>query len=141
MRVMLLVALLLIMPLISLTTLMSLTSPGYASAVAYTDDQIADAIYKAEGGKKASHPYGIMSVPYKNEADARRICLNTIRDNRKRYADYGHREYPTFLEFLASIYAPTRGKGITRSAKKLNGNWLRNVRFFLKEEQEEKKRK
>ena len=138
MRVMLLVALLLITPLI-LLTLTSLTSPGYASAVTYTDDQIADAIYKAEGGEKASHPYGIMSVPYKNEADARRICLNTIRDNRKRYAEYGHREYPTFLEFLASIYAPTRGKGISRSAKKLNENWLRNVRFFLEKEQEEKK--
>ncbi len=140
MRVMLLVALLILMPLTLLTSLTSLTSPGYASAVTYTDGQIADAIYKAEGGKKASHPYGIMSVPYKNEADARRICLNTIRDNRKRYAEYGHREFPTFLEFLASIYAPTRGKGITRSAKKLNGNWLRNVRFFLEKEQEEKKR-
>ncbi len=117
------------------------TLPGYASAETYTDDEIADAIYKAEGGEKASHPYGIMSVPYKDEAEARRICLNTIRDNRKRYADYGHKEYPTFLEFLASRYAPTKGKGISKATKKLNENWIHNVRFFLQKKQRKKGRK
>lgn len=100
----------------------------------YTDDEFADAIFEAEGGEKAKYLYGIMSVRYKGEADARRICLNTIRDNRKRYAEYGHKEYPTFLEFLASRYAPTRGKGMTKYAKKLNKNWLRNVRYFLKKD-------
>ncbi len=110
----------------------TVTAAAPVLAEAYADDEIADAIFKAEGGEKAEFLYGIRSVSYKDEADARRICLNTIRDNRKRYTEYGHKEYPTFLEFLASRYAPTRGKGVGEYAKKVNKNWIHNVRFFLK---------
>lgn len=44
----------------------------------YTNEQIANAIYQAEGGK--GYDYGIKSVSYKDEAEARQICLNTIRN-------------------------------------------------------------
>lgn len=112
----------------------TVTAAAPILAEVYADDEIADAIFKAEGGEKAEFLYGIRSVSYKDEADARRICLNTIRDNRKRYTEYGHKEYPTFLEFLASRYAPTSGKDVSKYAKKVNKNWIHNVRFFLEKD-------
>ena len=100
------------------------------SAFAYTDIQYADAIFKAEGGRKAKYLYGIRSVKYKDEAGARRICLNTIRNNRRRFAEYGHKEYKTFIEFLGSRYCPTKGK-LTKAEKKVNKFWLGNVQYYL----------
>ncbi|HHT9133978.1 MAG TPA: hypothetical protein ACFYD2_03665 [Candidatus Avalokitesvara rifleensis] len=119
-----------IIVLFTLTMLISLPAIGLAES--YTDEEIANAIYKAEGGEKAEYLYGIRSAAYSDAADARRICLNTIRENRGRYEEYGHREYRTFLEFLASRYAPVSGEGLSEDAIKLNENWLRNVRYFLK---------
>jgi len=94
----------------------------------WSDIEIADAIYLAEGGAKAKVPYGILSVKVKDEAEARQVCLNTIRNNRKRYADYGHKQYATYLEFLASRYCPI---GAGNDPKGLNQNWLKNVKYFL----------
>ena len=103
--------------------------PGLCSAeINYTNEQIANAIFLAEGGYKAKYLYGIVSVKYKDEQEARRICLNTIRNNRKRYADYGYKKYNTYLEFLASRYAPI---GVKNDPKGLNKNWLKNVKYFL----------
>lgn len=119
-----------IIPIIFLV-LLPFPSVGFAGH--YTDEEIADAIYKAEGGAKAEYLYGIRSVAYSDAADARRICLNTIRENRRRYEEYGHTEYRSFLEFLASRYAPVSGEGLSEGTIKLNENWLRNVRYFLKE--------
>lgn len=104
-----------------LLLLLLLTTPCLAQN--YTNDQIADAIYKAENSKR--YPYGIMSIDTKgDEVYARKICLNTIRNNRKRYADYGYKDYDTYLEFLASRYCPVE-------AHPLNKYWLKNVRYFL----------
>ena len=94
----------------------------------WTDEAIADAIYKAEGGVKAKKPYGILSVECNGEAECRVICLNTIRNNRKRYADYGYKTYDTYLEFLASRYCPI---GADNDPKGLNKNWLKNVLYWL----------
>lgn len=90
----------------------------------WTNNQIATAIFYAEGGYKAQYLYGIRSVKYTNINDARKICLNTIRNNRKRYIQYGYKKYNTYLEFLASRYCPI-------SAHKLNKFWIRNVKFYL----------
>jgi len=94
----------------------------------YTNEQIADAIYKAEGGSKAKKPYGILSIPCDGEESCRVICINTIRNNRKRYKDYGHKKYDTYLKFLASRYAPI---GAENDPTNLNENWLKNVKYFL----------
>lgn len=94
----------------------------------YTDNEIADAIYKAEGGEQTNFPYGIKSVKCKGKKECRKICLNTIRNNRKRYTEYGYKQYKTFLEFLASRYAPI---GVKNDPKGLNKHWLKNVRYFL----------
>ena len=88
---------------------------------AWTDNEIADAIYKAENSVK--YPYGVRSIDTKGDKDyARKICLNTIRNNRKRFIRQS--EYKDFIEFLGSRYCPV-------SAHPLNINWVRNVRFFL----------
>lgn len=97
---------------------------------AYSDESVADAIYLAEGGKQAKVPYGILSVKVKDGREARQVCLNTIRNQRKRHAN--HKCGLTFLECLARRYAPTQGKNLTNKEKNLNHNWLHNVRYFLR---------
>lgn len=95
-----------------------------AAAFAVPDyDRLADAIYKAEGGKKASVPYGIMfkGCDWKNEAYCRKICINTLRNNYKRFLN-SDQSIP-YLEFLRNRYAPL-------SHHSLNQNWLKNVQFF-----------
>lgn len=99
----------------------------------YSVEQIADAIYLAEGGAKTKFPYGIKSLRYEDRSNrsltkekwARKICINTIRNNIKRFA--GQNEYSDFLEFLGSRYCPTTIK----SEYHLNKNWVSNVRYFL----------
>ena len=94
----------------------------------HTNDQIVNAIYLAEGGDQATYLYGIRSVSYDTPAEARRICYNTVRNNRERYADYGNIKHRTFLEFLASRYCPV---GADNDPRGLNKHWLKNVKYFL----------
>lgn len=89
-------------------------------------ERIADAIYVAEGGAKAKKPYGILSVKVANEAEARRVAVNTIRNNWKRWHDAG--KPGEYLEFLAKRYAPV---GAENDPQGLNKNWLKNVRAGL----------
>ena len=92
----------------------------------WTDTQIANAIYKAENSVK--YPYGIKSIDTKGDKDyARRICLNTIKNNRKRFSDYGYKQYNTYLEFLASRYCPVGCEDDNGT----NQYWLSNVLYFL----------
>jgi hypothetical protein len=93
----------------------------------FTDGQIASAIYKAEGGPKAKKPFGILSVKCEGYDGCRKVCLNTIRNNRKRFANQA--VFTDFLEFLASRYAPVGG--VDNDPTNLNKNWLKNVRYFL----------
>ena len=85
-----------------------------------TANRIADAIYQVEGGPKARAPYGILSVNVSSTADARRVCLNTIRNNHDRWIRAGRPG--EYLDFLADRYCP-------RSADPVgNRNWKRNIR-------------
>ena len=107
----------------------------FEASETYTNEEIADSIYLAEGGKATTYPYGIKSLKYENrddkglsrEAWARHICINTIRNNKKRYYEWGYTRYDTFLEFLASRYCPV-GCGNDRGNNKY---WLKNVKYFL----------
>jgi len=91
----------------------------------YSNDEIANAIFKAENSSK--YPYGIKSVPtYGNKEYARKICLNTIRNNRKRFAN--QTKYKDFISFLGSRYCPTT----IPSEYYLNKNWIKNVNYYLK---------
>ena len=98
----------------------------------YTDEEIVTAIWHSEGGEKAKKPFGILSVPCEGYDSCRQICLNTVRNNRKRYAKQS--KYNDFIEFLGSRYAPT--ENCPNDPKGLNSNWIRNVLYFLRKESE-----
>lgn len=97
----------------------------FADTVDVTVGEITDAIYAAEGGAGATYLYGIRSVSYRNEAEARRICVNSIRNNIKRWAQAG--KPGDFLEFMSRRYCPV-GCDNDRGT---NQYWVRNVRSFL----------
>ena len=90
-------------------------------AMDYTDDQIANAIYYAEGGAKTSHPYGILAH-YKHTTP-RQACINTIRHARRDWDGRGD-----FIVFLGGRYCPV---GASNDPKGLNKNWIGNVKRLL----------
>jgi hypothetical protein len=104
--------------LLSLIFFLSLTSLAWA---AYSDSQIADAIYSAEGGAKTSHPYGILAH-YKHTTP-RQACINTIIHARKDWNGKGD-----FILFLQKRYCPI---GASNDPTGLNKNWLKNVNYNL----------
>lgn len=93
----------------------------WGAEVGYTNEQIADAIYLAEGGAKTSHPYGILAH-YKHTTP-RQACINTIIHAKKDWNGKGD-----FIAFLGSRYAPI---GVANDPTGLNKFWIRNVRYFL----------
>ena len=86
-------------------------------------ERIADAIYRAEGGSAAKVPYGILSVRVQNKEEARRVCLNTIRNNWQRWMDAG--KPGDFIDFLGNRYCPPSADPVG------NRNWRQNVKLFL----------
>jgi hypothetical protein len=92
-----------------------------AQAYAYTDEQIADAIYIAEGGAKTRHPYGILKK-YKTTTP-RQACINTIKHARRDWNGEGD-----FIEFLGSRYCPVNCDNDNGT----NQYWIRNVKWILK---------
>ena len=87
----------------------------------YTNNQIADAIYLAEGGAKTSHPYGILA--HYVHTSPRQACLNSIAHARRDWAGKGD-----FISFLGSRYCPV---GAANDPRGLNKNWVKNVKYFL----------
>lgn len=92
-----------------------------SGGLSYTVSEIADAIYKAEGGSRTKHPYGILRK-YRNTTP-RQICINTINHAIKDWNGQGD-----FIVFLGSRYCPLLD---SRDVKGLNKNWVRNVKWFL----------
>jgi len=90
----------------------------------YTDSQIADAIYLAEGGAKTSHPYGILAK-YKHTTP-RQACLNTIQSAKKRFTKQTKEK--DFIHFLSLTYCPVG----CNNDNGTNKYWERNVKYFLK---------
>lgn len=80
-------------------------------------NRMADAIKRTEG----VWTYGIKSIPVTTEAQARRICINTIRNQTKRWDKRG-----CFLDSLADRYCPPS------CDPQGNKNWKRNMRLILK---------
>jgi len=86
-------------------------------------ETLATAIYYAEGGAKTKFPYGIKSIDTKgNKEYARKICINTIRNNIKRFNNQN--KYTDYIEFLGSRFCPTT----IPSEYALNRHWVGNVR-------------
>ena len=103
------------------------TSVAHASEVptgevgGYNVERLADAIYKAEGGAKTRHPYGILQK-YKHTTP-RQACINTIRSKHREWVRLGSKG--DYLVYLASRYAPI---GVANDPTNLNKNWLNNVK-------------
>ena len=89
----------------------------------YSAQEICNAIYIIEGKEQARQPYGIETIECGSKRECEQICLNTVNNNRRRYAEYGHKEYNTYLKFLASRYCPVNQE-----------NWLRMLKFYLEKE-------
>lgn len=94
----------------------------------WTTEQYVNAIYLAEGGKNASYPYGIRSVSVSSVSEARKVCFNTVRNNKKRFKNLLNTGDQRFIDFLASRYCPV---GAGNDSKGLNKNWVKNVTWFL----------
>lgn len=75
-------------------------------------ERLCGAIYKAEGGAKTRHPYGIMQK-YKTTTP-RQACLNTVASAKKRYDTSDE-----FISYLAYTYCPLDAE-----------NWAKNVKWF-----------
>jgi hypothetical protein len=108
--------------------------PKYDSMSTNTVNRIADAIFRAEGGVRTTHPYGVKLVT----DHPRHVCINTInhawRDfegdtrNKERFAReaFDRPELPgivslPFIQFLGKRYCPPSvdGRGYR--------NWTNNV--------------
>lgn len=74
---------------------------------------LADAIYQAEGGQQGEL-YGIHSVHYSTELEARQICIRTIKHKFKQWNKQGD-----FIHYLSTKYCP-----------KNHNVWEKNVKFF-----------
>ena len=109
-----------LMRVLLVTLFVAVVSSCYAG-VNYTNEQIADAIYLAEGGSKTRHPYGILTK-YKTTTP-RQACINTIEHARKDWDGKGD-----FIDFLGSRYCPV---GASNDPTNLNKHWIRNVNYFL----------
>lgn len=110
------------MKLITLTLLASVM----ACSAQINEQRLADAIYKAEGGKAAQYPYGIKAGRPLDASTARQWCLRTIRHQERRWEASGMRK--DFIQFLSEIYCPIKDKS---DIHHLNQYWTRNVRRFL----------
>lgn len=93
-----------------------------------TLDQWADAIFQAEGRYKATYLYGIRSIKYKDEAEARRICKNTVYNTLVKYRAQRCEEGESDLDCLSRRYCPLNADN---DSKGINKNWKKNVAYFL----------
>ena len=114
------------MKLLTLILILLFPLCSFADEVKYTNKSIVNAIFLAEGGYKAQYLYGIRSIPYKDEAEARQIARNTVKNQRRRHAK--HKCDKSYLECLSARYAPLEAQN---DPKGLNANWLKNVLYFL----------
>lgn len=69
-------------------------------------ENVVRAIYQVEGGKAAAFPFGVVSVDCDGYAECRRIALNTIRNNWRRWENAGRPG--NFIDYLAMRYCPVR---------------------------------
>ena len=100
---------------------------GEAVAEPIDVERLANAIYKAEGGAKTKHPYGILTK-YKHTTP-RQACINTINNQIKRHG--AHKCGKDFITCLRDRYAPL---GAGNDPSGLNAHWKSNVaRLYEKE--------
>ena len=100
-----------------LVVALSLSGLVYAQDI--NVEKFADAIRRAEGNAN----YGVLSIPCKTEAKCRQICINSIKNNLKRYEKSD--KNTDFVGFMAKRWCPI---GAENDPKGLNRNFERNLR-------------
>lgn len=107
----------------SLLFILSISAASsFASECPYVE-RMADAIYQAEGGNKTEFPYGVKSIKVSSEKEARRVTINSIRNNWKRWEKAG--KPGNFVDFMADRWCPKSADPIG------NKNWKKNVKILL----------
>lgn len=101
---------------LALALVFLVSSCGLAHASEIDVDKLATAIRKAENSKK--YPYGIKSIKCSGEIECRKICVNSIKNSRKRWIASGMKE--DFIVFMGKRYSPPD----------INPNWVRLVKHF-----------
>lgn len=86
-------------------------------------DQVADAIWRAEGGARARVPYGVLAVPVKDALEARQVAKRTVLLQWVRWANAGRPG--CYFDSLADRYCPPA------TDRQGNLNWKRNIRIAL----------
>jgi len=93
-------------------------------------DKWANAIFLAEGGYKATYLYGIRSIPYKDEAQARQYCKNTVYNTLVKYRVQRCSVGESDIDCMSRRYCPVGSNTDNGTCK----YWKKNVLYFLKEE-------
>ena len=101
-----------------------LVRPGIAAEAPPDFNAIVDRIYVIEGAERAKVPYGILSVKCSSREECRRVCMNTVRNNWRRWDKAGRPG--EYLDFLADRYCPIKSDPIG------NRNWKANMRRMVK---------
>ncbi len=92
----------------------------------YSLNQWCNAIYKAEGGAKTHHPYGILKR-YATTTPLQ-ACKNTVRHKYSDWVKEGRAG--TFVAYLGAKYCPV-GCDNDRGTNKY---WISNVKYWLRRE-------
>lgn len=95
---------------------------AFASNPTIDVGKLANAIYKAEGGAKTRHPYGVLKK-YKTTTP-RQACINTINHKYQDWLKTGCKG--DFITYLGSKYAPINSD----TDNGTNRYWVKNVRNF-----------
>ena len=84
-------------------------------------EKITNSIFIIEGRTNTKYLYEIKSVKYKNNKEAREICVRTVRNNYVRWVKSGQTN--KYFEFLGNRFCPVPG-----DKTDLNKNWVNNLR-------------
>ena len=81
--------------------------------------KLADAIKLAENSE--TFPYGVKSVKCSGEAECRQVCINSIKNNLRRYE--ASDKSTDFITFMGKRWCPPK-------EHRLNKNWVKNVKYY-----------
>ena len=104
----------------------------------FSNEEIAQAIFQAEGGYRAKHLYGICSVHYSTLSGAKSICIRTIRHHERLFALQRARAITIerFIKSLGESYCPIKGSNLRPAERALNRYWQKNVMYFLRKDRQ-----
>ena len=88
-------------------------------------NKVVDSIYKAEGGARTRHPYGILSIKTSNP---RKACYEVVNWRYAMWQSLPNKTRPDFITYLSRSYCPI---GASNDPRGLNRHWVKNVNYFM----------